>query len=489
MPLDPSIALQAGQGVAPVDPMALYTKFAGLRNLLDTNDSIKANTANTQQSTATAQQAQAQSASVNVAQKMGQFLALPSQYQTQAIARQLVDHSLQEGSITPQVAAVWHDKINGTQNQADLQNLALRGIIGNLGGPEALKNTFGENTLVNTGGEIQPAVIQPAWKGGGLQAAGSAMINTLSPTDQNTLTNLPVMDPVTNKPTGATRPVTGRDVARMSGNSNLLPGGAFGGNNGRPPPATAPAPNVTPPAVTPAVRGPVPSAGVPSSIPTPSTPMRGLGQTLTPGEAAAIPEAARQNVAMAGQLNTAAEGVPAQHAMLAEMLAALNHFTTGQGQSRVLDMKGYVQAFAPRLAATMGIKPEELASAETFHKLAQQVALAQAGQIGAGTDASRTLVFGGNPNMDLSKMGNEQILHMLQGNADSITAKRSAWLKYAEQNGDGSYAKFSDAFNKTFDPRMYQMRYYTPAERSRMMDGMGASDKAQFLAKLAAAQQ
>ena len=137
----------------------------------------------------------------------------------------------------------------------------------------------------------------------------------------------------------------------------------------------------------------------------------------------------------------------------------------------------------------MGIKPEELASAETFHKLAQQVALAQAGQIGAGTDASRDLVFGGNPNMDLSKMGNQQILHMLQGNADAITAKRSAWLQYAKQHGEGSYASFSDDFNKTFDPRIFQQKYYTQPERSRMMDGMGAADRAQFLAKLKAAQQ
>ena len=73
--------------------------------------------------------------------------------------------------------------------------------------------------------------------------------------------------------------------------------------------------------------------------------------------------------------------------------------------------------------------------------------------------------MGSNPNLDISKLGNQQIIHMLQGNEDAIQAKSRSWQDWQKAgNGPNTYAQFQDDFNHHFDPRVFQQQYMAQPE-------------------------
>ena len=86
------------------------------------------------------------------------------------------------------------------------------------------------------------------------------------------------------------------------------------------------------------------------------------------------------------------------------------------------------------------------------------------------------------PNRDLSKLGNQQILAMLQGNADAIKARGVAYDQWKQTHPAADTNSFLTEFNKTFDPRVYQWGYQirnmTPAQRQAAYDAL--PDKAAF---------
>jgi hypothetical protein len=92
------------------------------------------------------------------------------------------------------------------------------------------------------------------------------------------------------------------------------------------------------------------------------------------------------------------------------------------------------------------------------------------------------MFMGSSPNMDLSKLGNQQIIHMLQGNEDAIQAKSRAWNAWSGTRGTHTYQAFQDDFNHHFDPRVFQQQYYQPDEiaslkKSLEREGPGATAK------------
>lgn len=190
---------------------------------------------------------------------------------------------------------------------------------------------------------------------------------------------------------------------------------------------------------------------------------------------------------MGGALLSQADTIPAQKATLGEMESALAQFESGKGRTASLDFQAWVQSIGgPKIAKAFGIDEGSIASGQTFQKLAQNIALQQAATLGGGnTDAARHMTFSSNPNMELSKLTNKQIIHMLQGNADAIAAKAESWRNSPEYK-TGDYAGFSTRFNREFDPRTYQVRYMDREERERMISGMSREDKAQFFRKLQA---
>jgi hypothetical protein len=228
-------------------------------------------------------------------------------------------------------------------------------------------------------------------------------------------------------------------------------------------------------------RAAVPPPGAPA-VPGSQTAynFRELGVT-PPGFAEAAQEAGRQSATMGAALNARADQAPLNKANYANMLTDLTRIgAMPPGGEREVAINTFLQK-ATGYGFTMS--PDQVAAANSFAKLANIAVGQQLAAIG-GTDARQALFMGSNPNLDLSKLGNTQIIHMLQGNEDAIQAKARAWQDWQAdpQHGPQSYMQFQNDFNHHFDPRVFQSQYMGPSEIAAMRDSMsGPGEKQKFL--------
>lgn len=205
--------------------------------------------------------------------------------------------------------------------------------------------------------------------------------------------------------------------------------------------------------------------------------------TAPPLGAASAADVTAQGAAHSGlALNSAAEQVPQQKAILGNLEGALDRFTSGPGA----DWKKVAQAFVNQNTQALFGKslfdPKKIASQEEFNKQATMLAQNQFQQLGGtGTNMQLGSSMETSPNAALSKMGNKAIIALLKGNADAIAAKRQAWQQWlGAGNGPQSYNEFSTAFNKDWDPRAFQLQYLDPKEAQTMLSGMNANEKKDF---------
>jgi hypothetical protein len=181
--------------------------------------------------------------------------------------------------------------------------------------------------------------------------------------------------------------------------------------------------------------------------------------------------------------------VPDNRTNLGNMLVDANALDTmGAGTQR----EAYLNSFFQKWTGTglLGNASQaQIASAEKFGKIANIMAASQMASLGA-SDSRQQLAIGANPHLDLSKMGNEQIVHMLQGNEDAIAAKSAAWEEWKLDHGSGSYAQFQNQLNKDFDLRVFQQRYMSKPEVAAMKAQMEQqhTDK-EFIRKILVAKQ
>lgn len=237
----------------------------------------------------------------------------------------------------------------------------------------------------------------------------------------------------------------------------------------------------------------LPGRGLPSALVPPGYTGRYAPQKSSDGSAVVGPapgtvDAAKTVAAASAQqgvaLQQAADQSPTRLGMLGNMLNDLNSFTPGPGQSRETYVQSLAQRYAPDAAKAFGFGDQQrVSAAESFNKLATNLALQQAGSLGAGTDSKLLTAMHANPNADLSKLGNQQIISMLQGNEDAIQAKNKAWQSYQQQNGAASYGTFSTQFNQNIDPRAFQAMRMTPEDRARMISAMPAKERNDFRQK------
>lgn len=220
----------------------------------------------------------------------------------------------------------------------------------------------------------------------------------------------------------------------------------------------------------------------------PATPTAPAGFTPT-GQAPGLAEAQRQEAEASTRAGTKiyadADAATTMKSQLLTMESDLARISTGPTSERAAT----VNAFLQKYGLPSGMTAEEIASSEGFAKIAKQIALAQAGALGAGTDEKLTTSMGANPNRDLSKLGNQQILAMLQGNADAIKARGVAYDQWKQTHPGAATNSFLTDFNKTFDPRVYQWGYQiktmTGPQRAAAYDAL--PDKAEFRRKYNAA--
>lgn len=246
-------------------------------------------------------------------------------------------------------------------------------------------------------------------------------------------------------------------------------GSSFGSYGSTPAPAAVPAakPAAQPP--------PAPASSGVAVSPTGGRSIAGPA----PGSVEAKQETARASAKMGNDLVARGDQAPVNKANYANMLTDLERIgAMPAGGEKEVAINTFLQK-ATGYGFTMN--PEQIAGANSFAKLANIAVGQQLAAIG-GTDARQALFMGSNPNLDLSKLGNTQIIHMLQGNEDAIQAKSRAWQSWLNAgNGPDTYGKFQDDFNHHFDPRVFQSQYMGPDEVAALRKSMTPGEQRSFI--------
>ncbi|SFF76675.1 hypothetical protein [Methylobacterium sp. yr596] len=205
----------------------------------------------------------------------------------------------------------------------------------------------------------------------------------------------------------------------------------------------------------------------------------GVVTTLAPGDVEARSKTAQAGAEQGIKLQGLADGVPTRKGMLANLQDDLDHFTSGPGADWTKVAKSALNRNV--LPTGMQFDPQSIASQEAFEKQATQLAQQQFSALGGtGTDSQLSSAFKSNPNSALSQLGNQQIINLLKGNEDAIAAKAQAWQEWQKTKGPADYAGFQAEFNKTYNPRVYQAMYMTPAQINDMRKNMSPAEQQQF---------
>lgn len=196
-----------------------------------------------------------------------------------------------------------------------------------------------------------------------------------------------------------------------------------------------------------------------------------------PGSKEAANAVATDNASQAMTLQRAAATVPQQKAILGQMEGKLGDFSSGPAANTWKTALSAAQQIVPGLSDMKSV-----ASQEDFNKMASMIAQQQFQSLGGtGTDAKLDSAMSTSPNSFLSNRGNKEIIHLLKGNADALSAMNSEWQK-AQQNGmdPQDFGKFQTQFNKEYDPRAFQLQYMTPDERRDLLKGMSNTEQEKF---------
>jgi hypothetical protein len=330
---------------------------------------------------------------------------------------------------------------------------------------------FPTPTVTQFGGTTAPVTVIPASPYGPARMdVGGGVAHAPDPATyygpQATEVWLDANNQPTTDPAKAVRKVP-RDVPRGPA-FGMPPPGSIGGAPGgavQPPPPPA-GTQVRPPAA--------------SSPPTSVPPSGGVVTGLPTGTEKATEATSAQSAALGTALTARADQVPTNKANYANMLSDLSKLDTmGPGTEKEVAINAALQKLT---GYGFSMNREQVAAGNSFAKLAN-IAVGQQLQSIGGTDARQALFMGANPHLDLSKLGNQQIIHMLQGNEDAIQAKSRAWQDWQKGGkGPDTYAQFQDDFNHHFDPRVFQQRYMGPSEvtalrNSLKNEGNGATQK------------
>lgn len=163
------------------------------------------------------------------------------------------------------------------------------------------------------------------------------------------------------------------------------------------------------------------------------------------------------------------------------MRSALADINTGPGA----DMRNQAAAFAtmisPDIAQRFGLDPQKIASQEEFHKFATQATQATLAGLGAGTSDLLASSVAANPNTQLTKLGNLQILDVLQAGQQALIAKNQAWQDAAARGKQPSeFNKFSTDWVKDIDPRVFTAQNMDNAHVQKMVESLSPKEQQRF---------
>lgn len=207
-----------------------------------------------------------------------------------------------------------------------------------------------------------------------------------------------------------------------------------------------------------------------------------------PGAVTAQEKTAAASADQGATLQAAADNAPQRKATLSNLEDDLKNFTAGPGSANMRTLKAGVNAASNMVGGPSVFDPKTIAAQENFMKLANQLAAQQSEALG-GSVAGLHNAEHANPNTDFSNMGNAQVIQVLKGNEDAISAKNKAWQAWKKQNGPNSYGDFQTQFNQSYEPRAYQFPYMSPQERTELFRNMSPNERAQVQAAIEAAEQ
>lgn len=201
---------------------------------------------------------------------------------------------------------------------------------------------------------------------------------------------------------------------------------------------------------------------------------------LAPGVSEAAGTAGQASANMAMALVQRASKAPENKAILGNMDGLLDEFTPGP-------QSGFWKKFG-QVAAEYGIKvpgappKDKVAAQEEFGKLAFQLAQSQFQALGGtGTNAQLDSTMHTSPSEFLTREGSKNIISLLKGNEDAISAQADAWERWQQAgNGPETYGRFVNQWNKIYDPRVFQSQYMTPESRKTMLNGMSKAERKKF---------
>jgi hypothetical protein len=364
---------------------------------------------------------------------------------------------------------------------ADRQNHAYQEGLAHL---DQMRQVLGQTTATNVGPRIEATTLNqpaPGSPGGSIVLGNGGVGTGLDPGQsaayqQWLLAPVEAPDPANPSQTkhyatrGAYFQERGVDPAQV------WPGALQGGAA----PGTAPGAGAPRPAVAPG-GGPGPSPNKPAAV-------FGAGSSVSSPSQADL-ETQKAGVQSGVDLMKRADQVSANRANFGTMLSDAQKLDSmGPGTDR----QTYLNALSQKWLGTglLGnATPEQIAASESFAKIGNMIAGSQMAALGA-SDARQQLAIGSNPHSDLSKLGNERIIHMLQGNEDAIEAKAKAWRDWTISHGAGSYQDFQNNLNKNFDLRVFQQQYMKPDEIADLRKQLESQGKApKFLQDVAHARQ
>lgn len=203
---------------------------------------------------------------------------------------------------------------------------------------------------------------------------------------------------------------------------------------------------------------------------------------LAPGVAAAATSTAENSAKLGNELVSAANQAPITEGILQNLDKTLGEFTSGPGADWKRVGKAFINTAIPdSLKDKIGFDPKSIASQEEFNKQSYNLAQSQFQALGGtGTDAKLSSAMSTSPNELLSAEGNKGIVRLLRGNNDALKVKAKEWNTWKKTHDENSYAEFSDQFNESFNPRVFQFKYIPKAERAAWYQAMSPEDRRAF---------
>ena len=234
-----------------------------------------------------------------------------------------------------------------------------------------------------------------------------------------------------------------------------------------------PAPTAAPAAATPSASAAAQGAQSPGS----AAVLPSIPAAPALGEAEAISSTAQASAGQGNALQALADQAPSRKATLAGLEKDLSGFRSGPLADAMRTGAAAWNQAAGILSLPQGIQfdPNEIASKEAFLKQATQLQAQQAQALG-GTDMAKSIAGSSNPNIGFSNLGNQNVIAILKGNEDAISAKNGAWQEWKKSHGPDTYGEFQSQFNKGFEPRAFQLPYMTRAERQAAIKSMSPNE-------------